>query len=92
MKFKFQDFSVWRLSGDEYKVFVPFQLVDNFEKFVKKNKFNVKPCCLYNYIDKNKKIKDKNNGILREGKDYIIKRENKDLIISYLKKAYKEIN
>jgi hypothetical protein len=90
-KFKFPDSSVWFLYGEGYKVFVPFDLVVGFEKFVSKNKFEAKPCGVYNYTSKQKKTKDRNEGILADGKDYIIKRESKDLVISWLKSAYKEI-
>ena len=92
MKFKFPENSVWFYGNNNYKVFVPYDLVKSFETFAKKNKIAIKFTGSYNYINKNKKLKDRNNGIQRDGKDYIIKRENKDLIISYLKKAYKEIN
>ncbi len=90
-KFKFPDSTVWFLRDDNYKVFVPFDLVSRFENFAKKNKFDIRVCGVYNYIDKKKRIKDRNEGILGDGKDYIVKREFKDLIVSWLKSAYKEI-
>jgi len=91
-KFKFPDSTVWFLTGDEYKVFVPFDIVKDFEKFVDKNKFAIKKCGVYNYTNNKKRINDRNKGILADGKDYIVKRESKDLIVSWLKSAYKEIN
>ena len=90
--FKFPESTVWFVYGDEYKAFVPNELVKDFQKFADKNKFVVKVCGAYNYTNMKKKTKDRNDGILREGKDYIIKKDIKDNVVAWLKSAYKEIN
>lgn len=90
--YKFDPKTVWRYTDGNYKAFVPRQLNKKFEKFLKKNKIDIKIGAHYNYYTDQLKKANKAENILQEGVDYIIPSEIKDMTIQWLKQAYKELD
>jgi len=87
---RFKNSDCWKYFDDTYKIFVPSVLIKPFEQWTKCNYFEAKMDATYNYLSSRVKKKTP-NAEMHEGKTYIIKSDNVETILKWVKARYKEI-